>query len=463
MRYLVLIWVLVLGGVAFGQKPNVVVILADDLGWGDVGCYGGDVETPSIDGLAAEGVRFTNFYVTSPVCTPSRFSIFTGLMPQRAKGGLKKVIMVLNAKHDGYGLHESERTVAEALQGEGYRTALIGKWHLGGGSERVLPNQQGFDYFYGARGGCIDYFTHHYGILPDWYRNGEAVVEEGYATDLLTKDAVRWIGEQKKGKPFFLVLSHFAPHFGKTIIDDEDRVKAVAKGDEGTLVMKEFGTYPDLEDGTPRRLGNTLQVDKVTSQMKDADGKPIPREYFKQMVRSMDQGIGEVLRALDSSGLAENTVVVFLSDHGSDQTESSAGNNNPFRGSKHNLFEGGVRIPMIVRWPGKIDANSTVSSVGSTLDLFPTLLQIAGSKSIPKLDGLPQLDVWLGKKRGVQDRVLLWQLGKTRAIRQGKWKMVGKQLFDLEANPAESKNLAKQKPEVVKRLQAMLKKSAASF
>lgn len=443
------------------QPPNIILIIADDLGWGDVGCYGGDVETPHIDSLAEEGTRFTNFYVTSPVCTPSRYSIMTGRMPHRAKGGLNKVIMVLNPKHDHIGLRDGEKTMASALQEVGYRTALIGKWHLGGGHAATRPNQQGFDYFYGARGGCIDFYTHHYGILPDWYRNEEPVTESGYATDLLTKDAVKWLQQQNAEQPFFLCLSHFAPHFGKTIVAEQDVAGELLAADERTLVMRIFGTYPDLKTKEPKRLGNTLQVDEVSASMTDANGAPIPRQYFKQMVRSLDSGVGEVLAALEASPVGDNTIVIFMSDHGSDQTESSAGRNAPFRGAKHSILEGGIRIPMLVRWPDKLQPKSKNDYLGSTLDLYPTLLAAATASShqpsqtaAPDPDGINALARWLGQDTSPNQRTLRWRLGKSWTLRHQNWKLSGNKLYNLETDSTESQNVAAKHPKVVKQLKS---------
>lgn len=440
-------------------RPNIVIIVSDDQGHGDVSCFGGDIPTPSIDRIAVEGARWTDWYVAAPVCTPSRYALMTGRHPQRSRGGLSGVLMILDGTHDSRGLTSEEPTFARVLGESGYSTSLIGKWHLGHGDASGWPTAQGFDSFYGARGGCIDYFRHGYGHHPDWFRNDETLNETGYSTDLLTDEAVRQIRGHDTQQPMLMVLSYNAPHYGKT------RDHRVGQN-EHTLLTRTHGEY-EIEGengGEPFRVSNSLQARAEDLARLDAIGfeGDEKRRHFAAMVMAMDDGIGRVLEALDDSGLADNTLVVFFADNGADETVSSAGSSGEYRGAKHSLWEGGVRVPCVMRWPGRIEAGSVVNAPASAMDLPKTLASLAGVGGEATSSFLDSLDI-SGLIRGnpieraetverLNDRPLVWALGQAGAIRLGRWKLLGESLFDLANDPSEAHDLANEHPKLAEEL-----------
>lgn len=404
------------------SPPNFLLIFTDDQGLNDVSCYGSEISTPNIDSLAREGLKFNSWYVASSICTPSRFGLLTGRNPSRSKDQLLGALMFLTAEDKTRGIQSGETTIAEVLRDSGYLTALIGKWHLGHGSKtKFWPTRHGFDSFYGHTGGCVDYFTGNYGNLPDWYRNEDLVDGDGYSTDLLTDEAVRFLRAQRDGKPFFLNLSYNAPHFGKGWNSEDKKTENIMQ---------------------PRA--------KELSLVKGIDGAK--RREFAAMTLALDVGIGRVLNALEDSGLADNTLVIFMTDNGGDPVYG--GSNLPFRGNKATLFEGGIRVPCLMRWPGRIAAGTTTDSVGSALDIFPTFCALAGvDASNYTLDG-QNLKPLLIEGR-TAERELFWELGshaelergQWTALRRGKWKYVSTAsneefLFQLHSDPHESKNLA---------------------
>ncbi len=409
------------------EKPNMVLIFTDDQGWNDVGCYGSEIPTPNIDRLAGEGMKFENFYSASSICTPSRFGLLTGRNPSRSKDQLLSALMFMAEEHKATGLHADEMTIAEALREKaGYETGLIGKWHLGHGSTELLPLNHGFDFFRGHTGGCIDYFTMTYGNIPDWYHDTEHVSENGYATDLITDEAVKFLNQRSGAeKPFFLYLAYNAPHFGK----------GYSPKDKGPVNIMQ----PQAAE--LKRNGVNEIEDKI-------------RREFAAMTVSLDDGVGRVIEALDESGLSDNTLLIFLTDHGGDPVYG--GSNLPLRGVKATLFEGGIKVPCLMRWPGKITPGRVEEGVCSSLDLFPTFLSLAGTKSESKfLDGKDLSSVLLENASPLGDRELLWETGAHSelgrknwiALRQGDWKYVqspvdGEFLFNLKADPYEKKDLA---------------------
>jgi arylsulfatase A-like enzyme len=417
---------------SFGAaKPNILFILADDLGIHDVSCYGSEIQTPNIDSIARDGLKFNQFYDASPICTPSRFGFLTGQYPNRSHDKLLGALMFVQERDDHRGIRANETTIAEVLRENGYQTALIGKWHLGHGEPEFLPTKHGFDYAYGCQGGCVDYFTKKYGYKPDWARNGKQIEEEGYSTDLITDDAVRYL-KKKNEKPFFLFLSYTAPHYGKGWDEKEKKLTNIlqAKPDERARFAK-------IED--PRR-----------------------REYAG-MVGAMDDGIGRVLETLKQQNLEKNTLVIFASDNGADP--KYGGNNEPFRGHKSELFEGGIRVPCLMRWPGKIKSGDTTSQPICGIDFFPTFCALAGITESHAVDGVDISPVIFENKTISRD--LFWRLPKMNAFRRGPWKYVrttdGDMLFNLENDPGESKNLAKEKPKLTTELKAACAKVIATF
>ncbi|HEV8605241.1 MAG TPA: sulfatase-like hydrolase/transferase [Tepidisphaeraceae bacterium] len=395
-----------------GEKANVVFILADDLGYADVGCYGAaDIKTPNIDRLRREGVKLTDFYSNGPVCTPTRCGLMTGRYQQRI-GGLEWAI------HPGVrkmGLPDREKTIADMLKDAGYATAMSGKWHLGY-DKKFRPMQHGFERYFGLLSGNHDYFTHreNNGQADLWL--GDLPVEmEGYSTHLITQHTVKFMEEMKE-RPFFLYVAYNAPHF----------------------------PYEGPND-------RGMKFEKAG----DWSGKG-SRKIYAEMVEEMDKGIGEILGALDRGGLAENTLVVFASDNGG----ITYSNNGPLAKKKGDLWEGGIRVPCVARLPGIIAAGSETKQVGITMDWTATIAGMAGVLPAKDrgFDGMDLMPVLTGRE-AEKPRTLFWRRvdpkeTKThRAVRDGNWKFIetvenGQEfLYDLGADIGEKKNLAMAMPE----------------
>lgn len=403
-------------------RPNIVFILADDLGYGDLGCYGAEeIDTPALDRLAADGVRFTDFYANGAVCSPTRIAFLTGRYQQRV--GMDNALYYQEL---GRGLPADGETIAEVLRSAGCATGLSGKWHVGYDHER-RPLQQGFDHFFGLLGGNHHYFEHMDRIgVPDLWFGNDPVEREGYTTTLITDDAIRFISRNRQG-PFFLYLSHAAPHFPWQGPDDVD---------------KEIRP----------RTRSWQQGDRVT---------------YKAMVECMDAGIGRVLEKLDDCNLRQRTLVVFTSDNGGHTYSRNA----PLRGGKGELWEGGTRVPCIARWPGVIPAGSTTNQVGITMDWTATFRRLAGLESDTLgEEGIDLLPVLRGAVPE-RPRTLFWRrkhgpvrkgFDEGRAVRHGQWKLIeqsasGEQLlFDLESDPGESTNVIVDHPELVHQLHELL-------
>ncbi len=410
------------------ERPNILLIFTDDQGINDVGCYGSEIPTPHIDRLAKEGVQFERWYSASAICTPSRFGLLTGRNPSRSRHQLLSALMFMAEEHKSAGIQKGETTIAERLRDAGYATSLIGKWHLGHGENTLLPTRHGFDSFIGHTGGCIDFFTMTYGVIPDWYHQEKHVSENGYATELITDEAISYLdSRESEDDPFFLYLAYNAPHFGK-------------------------GWSPSAQ--VPINIMQPQAADlKRVSFIEDK-----VRREFAAMTVSLDDGVGRVMEALEANGLARNTLVIFLTDHGGDPVYG--GSNRPYRGDKATLFEGGLRVPCIMRWPGKIEAGSRNEALCSSLDLFPTFCDLAGIEHDDKrLDGRGLTPVLFGDERW-QDRSLFWELGAHQeldrkpwsALRSGDWKYLetpndGEFLFNLAQDPYEQRNLKASEPE----------------
>ncbi|MDG1897531.1 MAG: sulfatase-like hydrolase/transferase [Fuerstiella sp.] len=425
------------------SRPNIVLIFSDDQGVNDVGCYGSEIPTPNIDRIAQQGVRFTSWYSASSICTPSRYGLLTGRNPVRSRDQLLSALMFLSdAKR---GLRDDEQTIAEVLHDEcGYTTALIGKWHLGHGQSDFLPTNHGFNIFKGHTGGCIDYFTMTYGIQHDWYEGATHVPKNGYATELITDEAVEFLkSKQNVQKPFFLYLPYNAPHFGK-------------------------GWNPSKNETV-----NIMQAQAKDLQRVDFIKDKIRRE-FAAMVVSLDDGVGKVTQALDDLGLAENTLLIFLTDHGGDPVYG--GSNKPLRGDKATLFEGGLKVPCVIRFPGRIKTGVTSSAVTSSLDLFPTFASLGGADvDKQQLDG-QDLTSHLLRNKPVPSRELFWQTGQHAELNRGTWTALrhdnhkylrlpdgNEYLFDLAADPNEQENLADSKPERLRGMQVRAAEVAAGY
>ncbi|MBN8626890.1 MAG: sulfatase-like hydrolase/transferase [Planctomycetes bacterium] len=411
-------------------RPNIVLILADDLGYSDLRCYGHkETIAPEIDRLAKEGVRCTQFYVTWPACTPSRASLLTGRYPQR--NGLYDMIrndMVnyghryTEAEYDlspemTLGMDERERTLAEVLKTAGYTCGVVGKWD-GGRARRYLPLQRGFDFFYGFANTGIDYWTHQRYGIESMFRGNERIEEEGYSTDLFGREAVRFIRESK-GRPFFLYVPFNAPHGAS-----------------------------NLEKDSYQAPPETLAL------YKDRDPKDKQTKYMA-MVTRMDERIGDIRRTIEEIGAADNTLIVFTSDNG------GSGNihNVPLRGQKSTMFEGGLRVPMIAWWPKRLPAGAVNNEFLTSLEWLPTLATVAGVKPDEKikLDGFDMLPVLAAGETSPRTK-MFWERRGDRAARVGNWKWVasakGGGLFDLAADVSEKHDLSAERPEVVRQMEA---------
>jgi len=411
-----------LAELAAAERPNFVIIMADDLGYGDIGCYGSQrIHTPEIDRLAAEGMRFTDFHSSGAVCSPTRAGLMTGRYQQRA--GIPAVIVANpNRPTHPHGIQDREVTFAELLSVAGYRTAIFGKWHLGY-YKKYNPVRHGFGQFRGYISGNVDFFSHvdQAGRL-DWWRDDEIDDEPGYTTHLITKHSLAFL-ETVRDNPFCLYVPYEPPHYPYQGPNDKP-VRTVAGGRGGAGI----------------RQSNT----------------DVQRAY-KEMVEGMDKGIGQIVAALRRHGLERNTLVMFFSDNGG----TPRGSNGPLRGHKGQLWEGGHRVPCVACWPGKIPPGSVSHDPAITLDVMPTILAAAGvdPPTDRKLDGVNLLPLLTGGKSPAP-RKLFWGYGTSRAMRDGPWKAVlnapGQKrpgLFNLADDLAEQNDLAAREPA---RLNAMI-------
>ncbi len=418
-------------------KPNILLIYVDDLGYGDLSCYGGDIPTPHIDSIADSGIRFTSFYVTSPACTPSRYSLLTGCFPHRSRGGLNKVYMPGDEIH----FDPCEVTLAEYLKTLNYKTAIFGKWHMGKQKRQFWPDKHGFDTFTGFPGGCIDYYRHTYGPLGhDWVVNNEPKHEEGYATDLIGEHADQFIRQHAdKSEPFFAYVAFNAPHYGKTDPNDipDNTYNLRTSRYQGETVM------------------NTLQAPQNYLD-RFSQVKSPARRYYSAMVSAMDDQVGRVLNSLEELGIRNNTMIWFISDNGgySESYEQHA-DNGGFRGEKATCYEGGVRIPAMLSWPSRIKPGQTSDQVLCNIDLVPTLAAVTGFSSQLRdksIDGRDISDV-LWNQANIR-RELIFRYSDRVAYRNGNWKLVdNKELFNIVKDPKERSNLAATHPQ---KLQEML-------
>jgi arylsulfatase A-like enzyme len=426
LRHLGLAHLALAGAGALGAppaaRPNLVVILADDLNSHYPGFNGGPVATPHLDRLAREGTALKQFYVHA-VCSPTRSAFLTGRYPfrngmeERAHG------------NDTAGLLPDERTLGEALRAAGYDTALIGKWHLGNWYQRQLPLQRGFDYHYGLYGALVSYYQKVRERTYDWHRNGEPVREDGYTTDLFAREFERLIAARTPGRPFFYYAAFNATH-------GPDEAPAALVEKYRQVVARDAG-----------------------------DARPSLREFRAlkyAMLESLDTAIGRLLAALEKKGLRENTLIVFFNDNGGRHE------NLPYRGGKGDTYEGGVRVPCLFHWPGRIPAGQTLDGLACAADLYPTLLKLAGGsleQPLP-LDGLDLWPMLTRQAASPRTEVVLGLPGDDvdtgeMALRQGPWKLVGRELYNLDSDPGEKSDLAARHPDIHRRLQARLEQLVA--
>jgi arylsulfatase A-like enzyme len=397
-------------------KPNIVFIMADDLGYADVSCYGQrDYATPNVDRLAIEGLKFTQAYSNSANCSPTRTGLITGRYQMRLPVGLEEPINPTTPK--GVGLPPSHPTLPSLLKKSGYATTLVGKWHLGFLPD-FSPLKSGYDHFFGILGGAADYFNHGSKSSAPLYEDEVPVDRAGYMTNLLGDRAVQTIeGYARSKQPFLLSLHFTAPHWPWVGPDDEAESKRIAE----RLQHRDGGT----------------------------------QKTYMAMMQNLDSNIGRVLQTLDVHGLASNTIVIFTSDNGGERFS----NTWPFSGMKGELLEGGLRIPAIVRWPGRVAAGSISEQVMISMDWMPTLLAAAGTQPDPGYppDGENLLPVVTGRA-SPHARKLFWRFkaGAQRAVRDGDWKylrIAGNEfLFDVVKDPRERANLKDRNKDIFDRL-----------
>ncbi|MDZ4796960.1 MAG: sulfatase-like hydrolase/transferase [Bryobacteraceae bacterium] len=414
-----------------GRRPNVIVIVADDLGIGDVACFGAsDAKTPQLDKLAADGVRFTDWHANSPVCSPSRAALLTGKYPQHC--GIPEILFS-RPDFNVPGLRAGEHTLASELKKAGYKTAAIGKWHLGS-AKPSRPQAQGFDSFFGFYSGWTDYYSHRYYTLGgqplfhDLWRNETEVFEDSvYQTELLAREATSFIGRQQAGAPFFVYLAFGAPH------------------------------YPMM---APQKY-----LERFPASM-DRD-----RRMHLAMVAAVDDAVGQVRAALEQRGLTRDTIVYFQSDNGATHEVRAdhagrpyeGGSNKPYRAWKGSLFEGGMRVPAMIAWPGTVKPRVENTALAA-MDLMPTVLSAAGAPLPGDLDGV-DLSALLKSGSKLAGRTLFWDYKGQSAARSDEWKLLvnyseglesplveGKWLSNLREDPRETKNYASERPEVVAKL-----------
>ena len=398
---------------AASGKPNIVLIVADDLGYGELSCQGAkDISTPNIDSIARGGVRFTNGYVSCPVCSPTRAGLMTGRYQQRF--GHEFNPGPEEQAQDQFGLPLTETTIANRLKSLGYATGMVGKWHLGYKPE-LHPMKRGFDEFFGFLGGAHQYLETSARRTARIMRGTEIIAEKEYLTDAFAREAVAFV-DRRKAAPFFLYLPFNAVHAP---------LEAIEK------YLDRFASVADLR-----------------------------RRTFLAMQSAMDDAAGRVLSKLRQEKLEENTLIFFISDNGGPTLSTSSGN-GPLRGYKGMVLEGGIRVPYMVQWKGRIPAGKVYDQPVISLDIHPTAVAAAGG-SIPasaKLDGVNLLPHLAGKAAGQPHEALFWRFGPQGAVRKGNWKIdmlagAAPQLFNLAEDIGEARNLASAQPEKLKELKA---------
>jgi arylsulfatase B len=351
------------GAVAAQEKPNIIFIVADDLGWGDVSFHGSTINTPNIDRIAKQGIELDRFY-TAPVSSPTRAGLMTGRYPSRF--GIRKTVIPPWRK---YGLDENEATIANVRAENGYSNrAMLGKWHLGHGRKAYYPLNRGFTHFYGCLNGAIDYFSHHREGELDWHRNWDPSYDKGYSTDLITNEALSCIEKYSKKGPYFLYIAYNAPHSPYQAPEDE-----IAEH----ISPEEFKTL----------------------NKKDKDGYT-----YRAMVTRMDKGIGKILDALRKTGDLDNTLILFMSDNGGVPNLETGSTSLPLRGNKGSEWDGGVRVPAAIYWAKGFKNGRMTDQVTGFVDMLPTIVDIIGAKGKPQrpYDGISIFFVLSGGKQKIE-------------------------------------------------------------
>ncbi len=406
------------------SRPNVILMFSDDQGTLDLGCYGSaDLHTPHLDALARRGVRFTQFYSAAAICSPSRAALLTGRYPQRA--GVPGNVPI--RKH---GLPSAQVTVAEMLKAAGYATGIVGKWHLGVDG----PNNHGFDSFFGHKRGCIDNYSHFFywsgPNVHDLWRDDTEVWEDGvHFGDLMVREAQAFL-RRHQDRPFFLYLPFNLPHYPL----------------QGQAKYREM--YRDL---------------------------PSPRREYAALVSTLDDKVGQILATLDELKLTENTLVIFMSDHGHStevRTMGGGGNAGPFRGQKFSFFEAGIRVPAIVSWPGQLPEGEVRDQWATAVDWLPTIAELCGAEVPAGVDGVSIQPLIRRADAPAPHEVFHWAGGKQWAVRMGDWKLLRNAggsgpdektfLANLVEDPTERRNFAAAHPDIVERLRAAHERWAES-
>ena len=392
--------------VRIGAKPNIIVIISDDMGYADLGCHGGmDIPTPHIDSIAAKGIRFPSGYVSCPVCSPTRAGLITGRYQQRFGYYTNSASSV--------GLPLTEATIADVLKSAGYVTGMVGKWHLGMNAE-YHPLKRGFDEFFGFLGGSHSYVDPQLGSSNPILRGTEPFDEQEYLTDAFTREAVSFV-QRHCDAPFFLYLAYNAVH---TPMQAPERYQ---------------NSFGHIADPT--------------------------RRIYAGMLAALDDGVGQVLAKLRELDMEENTLLFFVNDNGGSTKNGS--NDYPLRGKKGSMWEGGIRVPFIVQWLSQLRGGVTYDYPVIALDILPTAAAVAGAK-LPGnrvIDGVDLLPYLTGRDKGVPHETLFWWMGSDYAVRKGKWKLTHEQgkseLFDLTSDISESHNLTVERPEVLSELEGL--------
>lgn len=407
------------------RPPNVVLIMTDDMGYGDLGSYGAtDIRTPNLDRLARDGVRMTDFYANGATCTPTRAGLISGRYQQRV--ALEAPLQAGGAADFERGLAPTAWSLPRLLKNNGYKTALVGKWHLGWKSE-FSPAAHGFEYFFGFKSAFVDYYQHTAGgnspLKADLFENDQQVEVPGYMTDLITDRSIAFM-EQNSRQPFFIDIAYSAPH---------------------------WPYQPPDKPSTARDNGRHVSpFDEPTST----------RAEYAAMIERVDQGVGRILAALDKAGLRQNTIVIFTNDNGGEWLSRNA----PLFHLKGSLWEGGIRVPTIVRWPGRIRAGSVSRQVGITMDLTASILAATGT-SVPAEARLEGIDLFPVLERRVPEieRTLFWRVTGVRnqqMVRSGDWKLLFDDgrflLFNLRSDIGERSNLIREKSDIARRLRPLL-------
>lgn len=420
------------------RKPNIIIILADDLGWGDVGFNGSDIKTPNLDKLAKEGVILSHYY-TTPICSPTRAGLLTGRYPNRY--GLRQTVV---PPWSIFGVDTTEEYIPEMLKQAGYiNRAVLGKWHLGHALKKYLPLQRGFTHFYGHYNGAINYFTHEREGELDWHNDEETSYDKGYTTDLITDEAVKCIKTYSRQSPFFIYVAYNAPH-------------SPLQAKKEDLLLYGY-------DKNKPSFGKAAGGDEDDPNATTGRGNE-RRQTYSAMITCMDRGVGRILQTVKEMGIEDNTLILFHSDNGAAPNEG--GTSGALRGLKFQEWDGGVRVPAIIKWPGGFKGGRTIDHVMGYIDIAPTLRQLVGIKTAPPkpYDGINLLSVWKSEQKQVARNLYLgygsivnnnWKLVKANA---GNPKMDGTEdmLFNIVKDPSEKNNVRTANQQVYESLNKMV-------